>query len=190
MRKLLLATLIGISIPMVSVNAASYEMDSAHTYPNFTINHLGYSTMHGRFEKTTGMLEMDRAKGTGSVTITIDTGSISTGFAKRDEHLRSPDFFNAAEFPQITFKSTSVKFEGSDKATVMGDLTISGVTKSVTLAVDHINCGKHPFNPKISEMCGFNATTSIKRSDYGVKYGLPAIGDDVAISIEAEAVAK
>jgi len=103
---------------------------------------------------------------------------------KRDDHLRSPDFFNAIEFPQITFKSTKVTFQG-EGATVVGDLTIKGVTKSVTLAVDSINCGVHPFSKK--QVCGFNATTQIKRSDFGVKYALPAVGDDVSLTLEVEA---
>ena len=90
------------------------------------------------------------------------------------------------EFPEITFKSTSVKFKGKDAATVKGDLTILGVTKSVTLNVDNISCGTNPFSKKPT--CGFNATTKVKRSDFGMKYGLPAIGDDIAIRLEAEGV--
>lgn len=168
----------------VSSMAASYTIDPAHTYPNFTINHLGFSTLHGRFDKTSGKLSMDRDKGTGSVEVTIDVASVSTGFKKRNDHLRSPDFFNAVEFPEITFKSTKVTFQGKG-ATVVGDLTIKGVTKSVTLTVDSINCGVHPFSKK--EVCGFNATTQLKRSDYGVKYALPAVGDDISLTLEVEA---
>lgn len=165
--------------------ADSYTLDPTHTYPNFTINHLGFSTMHGRFDKTKGSLTMDRAKGTGSVEVVVDMASVSTGMKKRDDHLRSPDFFNVAEFPEMTFKSTNVKFEGKG-AKVTGNLTIKGVTKQVTLNVDSINCGVHPFNKK--EVCGFSATTRIKRSDFGIKYGLPAIGDDLDITLEVEAV--
>ena len=170
-----------------SVSAAEYTIDPTHTFPNFTISHLGFSTMHGTFTGTKGKLMMDQSAGTGSVDITIDASSVFTGFGKRDDHLRSPDFFNVVEFPNITFKSTSVKFNGMSSAKVMGDLTIMGVSKPVTLDVDKITCGKHPFNPKINEVCGFNATTSIKRSEFGVKYGLPAIGDDVMIMLEVEA---
>lgn len=169
----------------VSGMADSYTIDPQHTYPNFTISHLGFSTLHGRFGTTSGKLEMDQAKGTGSVDIVIDAASVDTGFKKRDDHLRSPDFFNANEFPEITFKSSKVTFAGKG-ATVVGDLTIKGVTKSVSLAVDSINCGVHPFSKK--NVCGFNATTQIKRSDFGVKYGLPAIGDEVNLTIEVEAV--
>jgi polyisoprenoid-binding protein YceI len=182
MKKILLT--IALLLPVTGM-AASYTIDPSHTYPNFTINHLGFSTLHGRFGKTTGTLEMDQAKGTGSVNIVIDAASIDTGFKKRDDHLRSPDFFNVIEFPELTFKSTKVTFKGNG-ATLVGDLTIKGVTKSISLDVDSINCGVHPFNKK--DVCGFNATGQIKRSDFGIKYALPAVGDDVMLSIEMEAV--
>lgn len=168
----------------VSGMAASYTIDPTHTYPNFTIDHLGFSTLHGRFGKTTGKLTLDQDKGTGSVDIVIDVASVDTGFKKRDDHLRSPDFFNAVEFPEITFKSTKVTFQGKG-ATVVGDLTLMGVTKSVSLAVESINCGVHPFNQK--QVCGFDAVTQLKRSDFGMKYALPAVGDVVNLTIEVEA---
>lgn len=165
--------------------AGSYTIDPAHTYPNFAINHLGFSTLHGRFGTTSGTLEMDREKGTGSVNVVIDVASINTGFKKRDDHLRSPDFFNAIEFPEITFKSTKVTFKGKG-AVLVGDLTIKGVTQSVQLDVSSINCGVHPFSKK--DVCGFDASTQIKRSDFGIKYALPAVGDDVMLVIELEAI--
>jgi len=184
MKKLLMVT--GLLAVMGTANAASYKIDSSHTYPNFTVSHLGFSTMHGHFAKTTGKLEMDLAKGTGSVDIKIDASSIYTGFKKRDDHLRSPDFFNVVEFPDITFKSTSAKIS-KNGGSVMGDLTIMGVTKKVTLDVKHVKCGKHPFNPKLKEVCGFDATTSVMRTDFGMKYGIPAIGDKISINLEVEA---
>lgn len=183
MKNILLVIVI-YSISMVAL-ADSYTIDPTHTYPNFTINHLGFSTMHGRFGKTSGSLELDQAKGTGSVDIVVDMASVNTGLKKRDDHLRSPDFFNAIEFPTMTFKSTKVAFKDKG-AVVTGNLTIKGVTKSVKLDVASINCGVHPFNKK--HVCGFDATTSIKRSDFGIKYGLPAIGDEMNIEIEVEAV--
>ncbi|HEC18897.1 MAG TPA: polyisoprenoid-binding protein [Gammaproteobacteria bacterium] len=164
--------------------AASYTIDPQHTYPNFTISHLGFSTLHGRFGKTRGTLTMDRAKGTGSVDIVIDVASVDTGFKKRDDHLRSPDFFNAVEFPEITFKSTKVTYRGKG-ATVQGDLTIKGVTRPISLDVKSINCGVHPFSKK--QVCGFDATARLKRSDFGIKYALPAVGDEVNLELEVEA---
>jgi len=183
MKKIFLA-IVSSTFAMASM-ADSYTIDPAHTYPNFTINHLGFSTMHGRFNGTTGSLTIDQVKGTGSVDIVVDMASVDTGFKKRDDHLRSPDFFNVKEFPSMTFKSKTVDFKNAG-ATVVGELTIKGVTKPVKLEVSSINCGVHPFNKK--DVCGFNATTSIKRSDFDIKYGLPAIGDEMSIQIEVEAI--
>jgi polyisoprenoid-binding protein YceI len=166
----------------------TYDLDPTHTYPNFTINHLGFSTMHGRFNSSMGTIQLDLAGKKGSVEITIEAASIDTGFKKRDDHLRSPDFLNVVEYPQITYKSTKVSFTGDKQATVEGNLTIMGVTKPVTLNVTSINCGVHPFNKK--EVCGFDANATIKRSDFGVKYGLPAIGDEMKLQLEAEGVKK
>ncbi|MBK8164075.1 MAG: polyisoprenoid-binding protein [Gammaproteobacteria bacterium] len=186
MRKSLL--LIAVSVlPATALAApAFYTVDPAHTYPHFAISHLGFSTMHGRFNTTEGKITVDLAGKTGSVDIKIDANSVDTGFKKRDDHLRSPDFLNAAEFPAITYKSSKVVISGDSSATVDGTLTIMGVSKPVTLAVDHIQCGANPMNKK--EMCGFNATATIKRSDFGVNYALPAVGDEMKITLEVEAL--
>lgn len=192
MRKFMIAMVVAV-LPASVMAAESYTIDPLHTFPNFTISHLGFSTMHGRFGNTTGKLMLDGAKGTGSVEVVIDAASVNTGFVKRDDHLRSPDFLNAAEFPDITYKSTKVSIKGdiTDQATavVEGNLTISGVTKPVTLNVKRIHCGINPMDPKKEQYrCGFDAETSIKRSDFGVKFALPAIGDDMNIALEVEAI--
>lgn len=166
--------------------ADNYELDSAHTIPYFSINHLGFSTQMGRFDKAGGKMTLDVAKKTGSVEVTIETDSVSSGFAKRDQHLKSPDFFNAAEFPTMTFKSTKVNFDGDKIASVEGNLTIMKTTKPVTLTVTSMKCGVHPMNKK--DVCGFDATTKIKRSEFGMNYGVPAIGDDVTLILAVEAV--
>jgi polyisoprenoid-binding protein YceI len=185
MRKTLVASAIVAGV-VGTAWADNYEIDSAHTIPYFSINHLGFSTQMGRFDKAAGKLTLDVAKKTGSVEITIDTNSVSTGFAKRDQHLKSPDFFNAAEFPNMTFKSTKVTFNGDKVASVEGNLTIMKTTKPVTLTVTSMNCGANPMNKK--DACGFDATTKIKRSDYGMNYGVPAIGDEVTLILAVEAV--
>jgi polyisoprenoid-binding protein YceI len=177
---------VSVALPLSAVAADSYTVDPNHTFPHFQINHLGFSTMHGRFDKTSGTITLDRAAKTGSVDISIETASISTGYVKRDEHLKSPDFFNAAEFPAITYKSTAMHYKGDTPASVDGNLTISGVTKPVTLTIDAFNCGANPMNKK--EECGAAASAQIKRSDFGVKYGLPNIGDDVKLEFEIEAI--
>ncbi len=132
MRKSLLA--VSLLLTAASVQAAeTYKIDPTHTYPNFEINHLGFSTMHGRFDKTVGELTIDWANNTGSVDIVIDAASVSTGMKKRDDHLMSPDFLNAAEFPEITYKSNKVKINADKSALVEGNLNIMGVSRPVTL---------------------------------------------------------
>lgn len=181
-----LAVLLAASLPMAAMAADSYTIDPPHTFPRFMINHLGFSTMQGRFDKTSGKVTLDRAAKQGSIDITIDANSISTGFSKRDDHLRSPDFFNVAEFPSITFKSNSIKFNGDKPSSATGELSMAGVTKPVTFTIDEFNCGKNPMNQK--DECGAAASAQIKRSDFGIKFGLPAIGDDVKLVLEVEAI--
>lgn len=190
MRKTLFITLvISLAIPLYAQAADSYTVDPAHTYPRFSINHLGFSTMQGRFDKTSGKVTLDRATKTGSVELAIESSSISTGFAKRDEHLKSPDFFNAVEFPTITYKSTAIHFKGDSPASVDGNLTIMGVSKPVTFTINAFNCGPDPMDPlKKAQKCGADASAQINRSDFAVKYGIPAVGDEVKLVLEIEAV--
>lgn len=176
-------------LPFTAFAADSYTIDPLHTFPNFTINHLGFSTMHGRFGKTSGKLMIDDAKHTGSVEVVIDAASVNTGYDKRDDHLRSPDFLNATEFPDITYKSTKVSINKDSSAVVEGNLTISGVTKPVTLNVKRMHCGINPMDPKkVQYRCGFDAVTTIKRSDFGVKFAVPAVSDEMNIDLEVEAI--
>ena len=170
----------------------TYVMDPAHTIANFTISHFGMSTVYGHFEKATGKVVLDRAARTGSVEVKIPTVTVSSGDAKRadgtrsrDEHLRSADFFNVAEFPEMTYKSTKVNFAGDKVESVEGNLTLMGVSKPVKLTATSYNCGPNPFSKK--EMCGADLAGSLKRTDFGIKFGVPAISDDVRLMIAVEA---
>jgi polyisoprenoid-binding protein YceI len=167
-----------ISAPVLAA-PETYTIDSAHTYPSFAVSHWGFSTMRGRFDQSAGKIVMDRAAKTIQVDITVEAKSITTGDAKRDEHLRSPDFFNAAEHPRITFRSTGAKWNGENLAAVDGNLTILGVTRPVTLAMTAFRCGE---DPRKRQRCGGDAQTSFKRSDFGMKFGIPAVGDDIAMT--------
>ena len=188
MKKLLIVAVFA-AMPMSVSAAESFTIDPLHTFPNFTINHLGFSTMHGRFGKTTGTLTVDQANKTGSVNVVIDAASVDTGYDKRDDHLRSPDFLNVVEFPEITYKSTKVVINDDKSAVVDGNLTIAGVTKPVRLDVKSMNCGIHPMDPKKEKfVCGFDAETKIKRSDFGVKFALPAVGDEMRLVFGVEAI--
>jgi polyisoprenoid-binding protein YceI len=181
----LTAFLMTAAFALPAAAADSYTVDPAHTYPNFEINHLGFSTMHGRFGATTGKITLDTAAKSGSIDITIDATSIDTGHAKRDTHLKSDEFFNVAKFPTLAYKSSKLKFNGDKLSGADGELTMLGVTKPVILAVTAFNCGPHPMNKK--PMCGANATATIKRSDFGLSTYVPAVGDEVKITIEVEA---
>lgn len=180
-----IAVLLAASLPLSAHAADSYTVDPMHTYPHFSISHMGFSTMQGRFDKSSGKITLDRAAKSGSVDIAIEAASVSTGYTKRDDHLKSPDFFNAAEFPTISYKSTAVKFKGDAPATVEGNLTLLGVTKPVTLTIEAFKCGANPMNKK--EECGAAASTQFKRSDFGMKAFLPGVGDDIKLVFEVEA---
>jgi polyisoprenoid-binding protein YceI len=162
----------------------TYTVDSTHTFPSFEIDHLGFSTQRGRFNKTSGSIVLDRAAKKASVDISIDANSISTGLEKLEIHLRSEDFFDVAKYPTISFKSTGARFNGDKLASVSGNLTLHGVTKPVTLTVTSFYCGHNPVYKK--EACGANAETTVKRSDFGISYGLPAVGDQVKLLIQVE----
>ena len=189
----LLSVLLVASFPLAALaSPQTYAIDSSHSYPNFTINHLGMTTIHGRFDKMTGKVTLDPAAKVGSLEAKIATATISTGDGKRadgtrsrDDHLRSADFFNSAEFPEMVFKSTRLNFNGDNIESIDGTLTLLGVTKPVKFNVTSFKCGPHPFNKKA--MCGAYVEGSIKRSDFGMKYGAPAIADEVKLAIGVEA---
>lgn len=188
--KLLLALLAPLPVLAAPV---TYTIDPVHSFPNFTVNHLGMTTLHGRFDRMTGKVVLDQASKTGSLEVKIQTASVTTGDDKRpagggrsrDEHLRTADFFNSAEFPEMVFKSTRLNFAGDKLESVEGTLTLLGVTKPVKLSVTSFNCGPHPFSKK--PMCGAYVEGSIKRTDFGMKFGVPAISDDVRLAISVEA---
>jgi polyisoprenoid-binding protein YceI len=190
----LAAALLSFALPLTAAAAPeTYTLDPFHTYPNFAVDHLGYSTIYGRFDKSSGKFTLDRAAKTGSLDLTVETASINAADNEkgnrqrsRDDHLRSPDFFNVTEYPRMTYKSTSVKFNGDNLATVEGSLTLLGVTKPLVLQLERWKCGPHPFNKK--EMCGGNASGTLKRSDFGMKFGLPvAVSDEIKLMIGFEA---
>ncbi|MCU0804865.1 MAG: YceI family protein [Burkholderiales bacterium] len=179
-----------LALPAVAA-PENYTLDPFHTYPNFMVEHWGLSMMYGRFNKSSGKFSVDRAAKTGSVDLVIDTTSIDTGDQvkgdrprSRDEHLRAADFFNVAEFPRATFKSTKVNFTGDLPSSVEGNFTLLGVTKPVTLTFERFKCGTNPFNKK--DRCGGNATGKIKRSDFGMKTAIPAVGDEITLMVEFE----
>lgn len=168
-----------------------WNLDPSHTEVGFKVRHLMVTNVRGQFDKVSGAIELDEKDISKSkVTIDIDAASVNTNEPKRDEHLRSPDFFDVKKFPKLTFVSTAVKKAGKDKLQVVGNLTIHGITKSVTLDVNApAQSIKDPWG---NVKRGFEATTKIKREDFGLTWnkaleaGGVLVGSDVVITIEAE----
>ena len=169
----------------------TYKIDPVHSNVGFNIRHF-FSKVPGKFKTYEGTITLDpKDLSKTSVEVSIDTASIDTGNPDRDGHLQSPDFFDAAKFPKITFKSTGVTPQGTNKATLKGDLTIRGVTKPVSLEAEVL--GFSP-DPKGNYHGGFEAKTKLNRSDFGVSWnkvlegGGTMLSDEVEITIDIEGV--
>jgi polyisoprenoid-binding protein YceI len=185
MRRALLCATALLSLP-VAAEVETFTIDSRHTFPMYEVLHSGYSLQRGRFNKTAGKITMDSAAKTGSADIVIDATSVSTGIEKLEEHIRSDDFLKSAANPNITFKSNQFVYEGDVLKRAVGDLTIAGVTRPVTLDIRRLHCAPHPVNKR--KVCGADLSTQIKRSDFGIKYGLPGLADDMTLHIAVEAI--
>lgn len=192
---LIVAAALAVAVPAIAqapmpgapvaarVTAGSYKVDANHTQVVWTVNHLGFSPLSGAFGASGGTLEIDPARPSAAkVTVTFNVADMSTTAAAFTRHLSSADFFEVAKFPAATFTSTSVQPSG-DGAKITGNLTIKGVTKAVTLDAKLFGAGESPMNKKLQ--VGFSATTRIKRSDFGLGYALPMVGDDVDLRIAA-----
>jgi polyisoprenoid-binding protein YceI len=165
----------------------NWTIDKNHTQVNFQITHMGVSTVRGSISNVTGTVVWDEKNlSKSSVIATIDATTVSTNNEARDKHLKSPNFFNVEKFPTLTFKSSSVT-RANGKLQVIGDLTLGGVTKSVTLDVDGPTAPVKGMRGGL--VMGFSATGLIKRSDFnfGQKYTSPILGDDVKFTIDVEA---
>ncbi len=186
-----LAVLAAAALAASPVLAAdTYKFDSAHTTVGFQVRHI-FTMVGGSFDAFEGEVQVDQANpAASSVSFTIQTASINTREAKRDEHLRSADFFDAAKYPTITFRSTAVKPAAGNLYQVQGELTMHGVTKTVTLPVQFLGAGKDPWG---NEKMGFELTTTLDRKDYGIVWnktldqGNVLVGDEVKVQISVEA---
>ncbi len=194
MKKLIILTCLSALLIAQSAFAAdTYAIDKAHSSMGFQVRHL-FSNVPGKFDDFTGTIQFDEANPEqSSVEVNIKTASINTGVKMRDEDLRSPNFFDAAKFPEISFKSKSVKKTGDNMFDVAGDLTMHGVTKEVVLKAELI--GKGAGMKPGSILTGWDATTAIKRSEFGLAWnkvieGTQVVGDDVKIELHVEADKK
>jgi polyisoprenoid-binding protein YceI len=163
-----------------------YTIDSNHTQVLFTYSHFGLSNITGRFGDVTGTFEFDAEMPANSkVAVTIPIESVSMGVPKLDAHLKMADFFEVGTYPTATFTSTTVTATGDNRLSVAGDLTIHGVTKPVVLDVTINRIGEHPMTK--TPAVGFDATTTLKRSDFGLGAYVPNVGDEVKVRITMEA---
>ena len=189
MKKTLIATAFAVFFAGQAIAAPqTYSIDSSHTYPRFSYNHMGLSKQVLSFKKTSGTVVLDKEAKDARVDVTIDMTSVNTGFDVFDGHIQGEDFLDTAQFPTATFKSTKVNFEGDAPKTIEGDLTIKGVTKPVTLTVTSFFNGPHPMLKK--DAVGANATTVISRTEFNAGKFAPGVGDEVTIDISLEAVAE
>jgi polyisoprenoid-binding protein YceI len=166
--------------------AGNYKIDPAHSGAFFEIGHMGgISRFMARFDDIAGDLVVDTPEKS-KISVAIKTDSVNTKVEALDKHLKSPDFFNAVQFPSLTFASTGIKLDANGEGTVAGNLTLHGVTKPVTLKLKHIGSGK---GMKGEQRVGYVATGSIKRTDFGMTYGVPgAATDEVDLRIGIEAI--
>ncbi|WP_422000819.1 YceI family protein [Roseovarius mucosus] len=187
MKNILLATALALTATGAVAAPEKYELDPSHSQVVFSYNHLGFSTTYGIFSGFAGEIMFDAEDpAASSVNVSMPVMSMFTGWEKRDEHFMSEDFFGATEGDMVTFTSTGIEVTGDTTALITGDLTMNGVTKSVVLdARLNQKADAHPMNSK--PWVGFDATTTLLRSDFGVDKFTPFVSDEVAVQISVEA---
>jgi polyisoprenoid-binding protein YceI len=181
-----------VALAFLSLSAAAQEtwqIDPAHSSAQFSVRHLGISTVRGAFTKVSGSVQYDAATpGKTTIQATIETASVDTRVEMRDNDLRGPKYFDVQKYPTITFQSKKVEAAGSGKLKITGDLTIHGVTKEAVLDVDGPSAAiKDPWG---NQRMGASATTKVNRNDFGVAGGAGAVGDDITITLDVEMTKK
>jgi polyisoprenoid-binding protein YceI len=182
-RRLMFCLSLAVSLP--SIAAQKYDIDTNHTYVTFTYNHLGFSNPVVHLEKFSGDFQLDTADLTkSSISVIFPLEGLHTGVAKLDDDLKSPNFFDAARYPEITFKSTKVEKIGTGALKVDGDLTVHGVTKPVVLNAKVNKIGDNPMGKGPS--AGFEADATLKRTDFGVGKLVPNVSDEIRVHISLD----
>lgn len=198
-RKHVLAALMGASIVSgmalaqadtlvrdpVQVQSGSYVLDPAHGKITWSVDHMGFSTYVGQFTDVAAELDLDvRNPSASKLDATVQTGSVGTFHDGLDQHLKTADFLDVAKFPSATFRATGIRLLDRDTAKIAGNLTLRGVTRPIEIEADFNQAGINPVDKQYS--LGFDGEAKIKRSDFGVNYGLPFLGDEVTLHLEAE----
>lgn len=175
-----------LAVPLAGAQTSNWKLDPAHSSAEFTIRHMGISNVRGHFGNLSGTAVLDEKDiSKSSVKATIDTTTVDTGVAQRDGHLKSPDFFDVARFPQAAFVSKQIVAKDG-KLALVGDLTLHGVTRSVTLDLD--GPSKELVDPKGGVHRGFSAEAVLHRADFGLTYGAGMLGDDVKVALDVELI--
>lgn len=177
---------------LLSANAVAapvtYEIDPTHTFPSFEADHMGISVWRGKFNSSSGTITLDKAAGTGSVKVDIDTASIDFGLDIMNDKARSAELFDTAKYPKATYTGTLVDFRNGAPTKVRGELTLHGVTQPVELEIKHFKCIPHPLNKR--DMCGADALATINRDAFGISAGKDYGFDmNVTLRIQVEATA-
>ena len=167
------------------LSAAEYSIDPTHTYASFEIDHLGFSTQRGQFNRSSGIVEFDPEGKTGRIDISIETASLDTGYELRDNVLRGEGWFNAKDYPYIWFRSQKLIFAEDKLSAVEGQLVMLGEMRPMRLEVSRFKCGLNLASRKRG--CGADAVGLLRRSEFGLSNGLPFIGDEVRLRIQVEA---
>ncbi len=164
--------------------AETFTLDPEHTFPSFEIRHQGISVMRGKFNRSQGRVMLDAEKEIGAIEVRVDAGSGDTGHEGLNKKLLGSNFFRTSTFPEILFQSSTVEFKEGKPVSATGNLTLLGVTKPVTLEIRDYACTLQFLTRR--PMCGADVHAVIKRSDFGMNYAIPLIGDEVKLAIEVE----
>jgi polyisoprenoid-binding protein YceI len=188
MKKLLAASFILTAAAVAQAAPTTYTIDASHTFPSIEVDHLnGLSVWRGKFNKTSGQVQLDKANNSGMVDISIDISSIDFGHDKLNSHVLGADMLDAAKYPSATYKGKLAGFSNGQPSSVEGELTLHGVTKPVTLKINSFKCMDHPMLKR--EVCGADASGSFNRADFGVSYGQQfGFKQDVLLRIQVEAL--
>jgi len=173
------------AVLLAPADAAEYTIDPAHTYASFEVDHLGFSTQRGQFNRSSGVVEFDAETKTGRIDISIETASLDTGFELRDDVLRGDDWFKAQDFPYIFFRSQKLIFTDEKLSAVDGVLVMLGESRPLRLEVSRFKCGLNLASRKRG--CGADAVGVLHRSEFGLNNGIPFIGDAVRLRVQVEA---
>ncbi len=188
MKKLLLTAALLSAAHVATAKEVHYDVEPTHTFVHFDVVHAGTSTNRGRFDTIEGSIMLDVEARKGTADITVHPASVNTGVEPYNDHLRNADFLDVQAFPTAVFKSNDFAFEGDKVKSVTGTLTLLGQTHPVTLQAVRFNC--YDSRHAKTEVCGGDFETTLQRSQFGMKFGLPNIPDEVRIMIQIEAVKR